>query len=408
MAALDMTSANAVLKELYDSQKVQELTLTDHPLLAMMPKATNFVGRNYPMPLRYANPQGRSRTFATAQANKTASKLNQFVLTRVKDYALASIDNETLDATENDAGAFIEALTLEMDGAFGAAGQSSATAIFRDSSGYAGQILAEPSETASTFVITLLNFETNVNFEVGQVLNIWSAKSGGTQKSSDGSQVNFPIAAINRQAGQITITGTYSSSGTITANDYIFVQGDRGLSMSGTEGWLPSVVTSSPFFGVDRTADTQRLAGIYDDFSAYSIEEALIKGVKDVSLYGGKISHCFVPYDIWSDLELALGSKVQYVNMQVTPEIGFTGIKLSGPKGTVSVFADGSALPNEAVLMQMDTWVLKSLGEAPRVLNSDGLKYLRESNADAIELRIGLYGNVGCFAPGYNGRIKVK
>jgi hypothetical protein len=55
------------------------------------------------------NPQGRSVNFANAQANKTNTKIKDFVLTRVKDYALASIDNETLEASKGNANAFLEA-----------------------------------------------------------------------------------------------------------------------------------------------------------------------------------------------------------------------------------------------------------------------------------------------------------
>lgn len=39
---------------------------------------------------------GRSATFTDAKANKTASKIKDFTITRSKDYALASIDNETI------------------------------------------------------------------------------------------------------------------------------------------------------------------------------------------------------------------------------------------------------------------------------------------------------------------------
>lgn len=407
MAALDLTNGDAILKELYDGQKVAELTLRDHPFYALVPKSMNFYGRNYPLPNRYGNPQGRSRTFATAKANKSASKLDQFTLTRVKDYCLASIDNETLEATENDAGAFIDALTLEMDGAYESAAQNMSTSLFRDTSGYIGQLLAEPSTNASTFVITLKNQQENVNFEVGMVLVAWSAKSGGTQRTSDGTDNEWEIVAIDRKDGELTVSGTYDGSGTLAANDYLFVEGDRGLSLAGLEAWLPESVTSTPFFGVDRTVDVQRLAGIYEDYSNYSIEEALVKGIKDVSLYGGKPSHAFVNYDVWSDLELSLGSKVQYVN-EVVAGIGFTGIKLSGPKGTINVIPDASCLPTDAFILQLDTWVLKTLKDPIRVLNSDGLKFLRENDSDAIELRVGGYGNLGCTAPAFNGRFKVK
>ena len=53
----------------------------------------------------------------------------------------------------------------------------------------------------------------------------------------------------------------------------------------------------------------------------------------------------------------------------------------------------------------MDTWSLNTLGEAPMFLDLDNNRMLRESAADAYEVRMGYYGNVACNAPGYNCRV---
>jgi hypothetical protein len=96
--ALDMTSFDAALKQHYTDDMVLNLVYKDNPLLALMPKMESFGGKNLPIPLIYGNPQGRSATFATAQSvgASSSSAITDFVLTRVKDYAIATIDNETL------------------------------------------------------------------------------------------------------------------------------------------------------------------------------------------------------------------------------------------------------------------------------------------------------------------------
>ena len=53
----------------------------------------------------------------------------------------------------------------------------------------------------------------------------------------------------------------------------------------------------------------------------------------------------------------------------------------------------------------MDTWKFKSLGQAPRILDFDGLKGVREANSDGVEYRWGYYGNMLCTAPAFNCRI---
>jgi len=58
-------------------------------------------------------------------------------------------------------------------------------------------------------------------------------------------------------------------------------------------------------------------------------------------------------------------------------------------------------------MLQMDVWKLYSLGKAPKILDSDGLKFLRESSADAVEVRVGYYAQLGCRGPGYNARVSL-
>jgi hypothetical protein len=77
----------------------------------------DFGGRNLPIPTIWGNPQNRSATFATGQALTSSTSTSAFLLTRVKDYSFATIDNETLEASKGDANAFLEAATTEIDGA---------------------------------------------------------------------------------------------------------------------------------------------------------------------------------------------------------------------------------------------------------------------------------------------------
>lgn len=49
MAALDLTSFDAALKAWYTSDRVENMTYQDNPLLALMPKMTEFKGKNLPI-----------------------------------------------------------------------------------------------------------------------------------------------------------------------------------------------------------------------------------------------------------------------------------------------------------------------------------------------------------------------
>ena len=381
MSQQNMTTFDAMLKEHYTGQVVENLVYKNNPFFAMLPKYEAFGGRNYPMPLIYANPQNRSATFSNASGGTTESGVEAFTLTRVKNYSLAFIDGETLKASEGDKNAFISAFTTEVDGAFQSLANDIAFSLGRDSSGYRAQVNAEPSEAATT-VITLKEPEDVVGFEIGQSIEIYSAKSGGSQRTYDGSTTAGAISAVNRSAGTITINTTYDSSGTIAADDFLFVAGDRGSKLSGLEDWIPdSAPTSTAFFGVDRSVDTNRLGGVRTTGTGMPIEEALIESCHDIGREGGVPDYCFLNFNQYSKLCKSLGSKVQYIDMDMGA-VGFRGILVHGPMGPIKVVPDRTIRDSRAYLLQMDTWQLASLGSAAHLLDADGNRMLRQTSAD--------------------------
>lgn len=408
--ALDLTSFAFSLKQYYTDARVREMVYKNNPLHALLPKMENFLGENMPTPLIYGNPQSRSATFGTAQSLSSSSNTKgvKFVITRVKDYAIATVDNETMEASEGNAGAFLEAATTEFDGAINSLTRSLAIAEYGDGSGTIGRANAEPAEAAGSFVIQLQSAESVTNFEVGMSLVIYSAASGGTQRTSDGTQNKFIISAVNRDTGALTLAGSYTASGSIAASDYIFNEGDRGLKLAGLAAWLPtSAPSSAPFFGVDRSVDTTRLGGVRFDGSALPIEEALIQAVRRAEREGAALTHIFMNHLRWSQLETALGSKVIYTteSAQDMPSVGFRGIQIQGTKGPIKVIADQNCPDAVAYALQIDTWQLCSLGRAVRVIDSDGLPVLRQTSADGVEGRYVYYAQLRCFAPGYNAVI---
>jgi predicted lipoprotein with Yx(FWY)xxD motif len=406
--ALDLTSFDAALKEHYTDQRIQNMTYQDRPLLAMLSKKEDFGGRNLPVPIIFGNPQGRSATFATAQANKSDVQVEAFTITRKKDYGLASIDNETLEASKGDKNAFLEAAATQIDGVIDSVTDSLAISLYGSGSGARGQVSAEPSTNASTFNVTLSDANDVVKFEKGMTLVIYSAESGGSQRTSDGSDNEWVIAAVNRSTGVLTLTGTYDGSGDIAANDYIFVEGDRGSMISGLRAWLPdSAPSATAFFGVDRSVDTDRLGGIRYDGSSQPIEEALVDAAARLAREGARPDVCFLSFAKWAELEKALGSKVQYVDLKSSADVGFRGIMIHGPKGPIKVVADRACPNSRAFMLQMNTWKLNSLGAAPKILRTDSLTMLREATSDSVEVRVGYYAQLSCNAPGYNANIQL-
>jgi hypothetical protein len=323
-------------------------------------------------------------------------------LTRARDYSLASIDNETLEASKGNANAFLEAATVEIDGAIHSAARSLSIAMYGSGSGSIGQIASGQATTT----VQLADVESVTNFEKGQTLVVSTADGGGSVKSG-----TVVVTGVDRDLGTVTAAAAWSSTiATIAASDFIFVQGDYDAKIKGLLAWLPSSAPSisDNFFSVNRSSDATRLAGIRFDGSAMPIEEALTKAAARVAREGGKPDYCMMNYSQYANLENALGSKVQYIDMKVNPEIAFRGIQINGPRGPIKVVPDQNCPNDRAFMLDMSKWKLYSLGKAPKILDTDGLKMLRDSNADSVEVRVGYYAQLGCRAPGHNANIKLS
>lgn len=399
-AYLDLSAMNAALKELYDGQVIENLVYADNPFLAMVKKNTDFGGKYKPIPIITGVSQGRSSTFSNAQGNQSPVQVQSFLLTRVQDYSIATIDNQTMLASRTDKMSFLEGSKLVIDGAIRSCTNSIASALFRSGTGSIGQLSGAPAAG----VITLSNSADIVQFEVNMVLQA-AATDGGTPRAALGY-----VIAVNRSAGTLTVSATgiggAAGSPALWANgDYLLVQGDSNAKCSGLSAWLPTTAPSSSdsFYGVNRSADTWRLGGGRYDGSAQSIEEALIDGSSLVAREGGKPKVCVTNFASWGALEKSLGAKCVYIDHQGPAEIAFRGIRVHGANTTIDVFPDRNCQAQRGYLLQMDTWALEGLGDVPQILRyGDGLEMLRVYNADAGEVRVGAYYNLRTNAPGWN------
>lgn len=403
--SLDLTSFQAALKTLYSEKKIENLVYKDNPFLALVPKMERFFGENLKQPLIYGNPQARSATFSTAasQVSTQSSQLKAFLLTRNRDYSLAQLSNEVIKASESDMGAFLRAAQVEIDGAMHSITRSLAISLFRSGSGSIGQV---DNAAFATTQLQLTNAEDVTNFEVGMVLVVSATDGGGTVRVG-----SVKVVGVDRIQGIIT-TDVNLSVGipTIAQNDFIFQEGDYDLKLKGLQAWLPyGGPTATSFFGVDRTSDETRLAGIWQDGSAKPIEEALIDLASLIAREGGRPDTCIMNFLDYANLEKALGSKVIYDRVQSpNAEIGFDVMKIQGPKGTIRVIPDQNCPHGYAYMLQMSTWQLCSLGKAPTLFNTDGLEMLRNSVSDSLDIRIYYYAQLSCNAPGYNGVVKLR
>lgn len=421
---ITQSSVSGILKELYDDQKVQWLTYKDNPLLAMMKKEEKFPGKYFPVPVVYGLSQGASATFANAYGNQNSPSVAEFLVTRVADFSLASIDGQLLAAAQTDPGAFIDGAELMIDAAFQTAVNRLASAMFRNGAGTIGQIASVVLVSGTSYSVTLTNPDDAVQFEIGQVLlaiqNVDASGSAPTDTAS--------ITAVNRNSGVLTVTSSTNIASDWPANYWLAVQGDLPttsnqnfqpagssgtnslLKLAGLAAWLPisGPPVSDSFFGVNRNLDVQRLAGVTFDGSGLALEEALLQGTGRIALNGGRVDTGVCSYATYTALITSLGSKVQYIDESIG-EIGFRGVQVNGANTVMSIFPDRNCPDGLIYCLEMDSWVLRSQNAAPHILKyMDEIEILRVPGVDQAELRVGSYVNMYTNKPGHNGVIAVQ
>lgn len=399
-AYLDLAAANAALKEFYDAQKVQVLAYAKHPALALFPKDEETGGKYYPVPVQFEVNQGRSATFANAQGNQTPNQYAEFLVTRKSDYDVATIDNQTLEASMSDAASFLRLGTSLIDGAIRGCTISASSSLFRSGTGTIGAI-----STITSGVIVLTSPADVVQFAVGQTLQA-NATDGGTPRAALG----YVIARSIRN-GTITVSATAvgGSAGTPsgwTTSDSLLVQGDNNNKFSGLPAWLPMTdpTSSDNFYGVNRSTD-YRLFGVQYDGSGQPIEEALIDHSLLLGREGASADTFLTNYGSLAALVKALGTRREYEQLEGPAGIGFRAVIVDGADGPIKALSDRSCAAKAGFMLQMDTWKLISIGPVPKVLRyEDRVEMLRVYNADAAEARIAYYANLTNNAPGWNGQ----
>lgn len=404
---LNLTTFAPALKTYYPPDKIEKMIYENRPFLALMPKDENFYGDSAKVVWMYGNPQNISANFATAQGQTTSSLYKAPFLTRVRKYGFGFIDNETIKASANDKGAFLRALTSEIDNAIDGVSQALAVDAPRSGTGTIGR-----RASISTNVVTLTNPEDARNFEVGMTVGASATDGGGTPRTGTTTAV-----AVDSVAGTVELASA-AAIASFANNDYLFRAGDYDACLAGYDAWIPydnrAARLAATFFGITRTANPTRLGGVTSDLSSFPIEQAMIRGAMLVGAEGGRPDYGFLSFEDYEDLVNALGSKVQYTEVVTNSSqtkhcsIGFQGVKVHGADTTITVLPDRTIPAGRYYLETSKTWKLRSLGPIADIFDTDSLPFLRQATADGVEVRITSYLNTECRAPGWNGQFKLR
>jgi len=400
-----MSTYVAMLKEWYTDKMIEFMVYKNAPFFAMLPKNPEIGGETYDVPIGYADPQAASTRFSVAQGQKTPTKTTKFQVTVKEEYSFAQISRKVIKSSAKDRGAFLPAVTPNVDGAFRSCKRNLCIQAFGGGTGSKakGASIAGP-------IITLDDRWDTLKFQNNEHLQFDDVDGTGTYPTDLNNNGGVAkITDIDRVAGTITIADVDAGTiATLAGTEYVFRAGDYANVISGYQAWVPSTAPGATAFnGVDRTADVDMLGGIRFDGSAYPIKEALTQGMAECLAIGdGEADHIYMHPKQIAKLVDQLGAKVEFQKYSVTENIGFQGFLIYYDGGTARVFGDRYCPTTMAAGITLEDWELISMGPCPEIFDKGtDQEMLREASEDGYELRVGGYPELVCHAPGHSVNI---
>ena len=187
------------------------------------------------------------------------------------------------------------------------------------------------------------------------------------------------------------------------------------LKLAGLNAWLPVVAPSGSdnFFGVNRSVSPTKLAGLrFAGGAAESIQDALIDAVNQLaaqSSEAGDPDYILLNPVSYQTLVKQLTSQANYVNVKHDEiDISFKALVLPTANGEIAILQDRNQFAQQANIITLKTWKLRSLGKVPQFLTFPGFYDqlgFPVPGSDAVELRVGYYANLTCNAPGANATV---
>lgn len=396
--ATSLSDFGALLKQFYNKTAIENLTYKNRPFFALVNKDPNIGGISHKVPIITSN-GGVSASFSTARTNSAGTQSKAFEITTVKKYAVRAVEGQLFAQSKTDPMSFMRALKTETDSGIIALTNALATELYRSGTGSIGVCTTGAQSTT----ITLNDPADIVNFAVGQVL-VASTTDGGALLS--GTATVSAVGSGSLTSATITLSANFPAAWDNEATLYLYQEGNAAnggdnVCISGLAAWIPTTAPTTSLFGVPRTGSAA-LGGLRASYTGAPLDEALVDASMLVFREGGSPDYCFMNPKDFATLEKTLGAKVQYVDVKATAGIGFKAIEVHGGATTIKVIADPYCPAGKFYLLTMDNWCLESAGAAPTIFDADGLTMLRQSDADAIEVRVNSYAQLRCNAPGWS------
>ena len=332
LPAVTTQDSNAVLRKTYANSIKSLLYGDDARFLLGAIKKTIGGGESFTVPVVYGGQPGRSKTFASALANRALAKKVKFQMEWTEDFVQAIVNNSAISLSKG-VGAVVNLKMQEIQSATETLANSIEHSLIRSGYNEIGQIAAGG---ISGQVVTFAS-RTDVNFiDVGQSHTPFASLAAAST-----TRAAAVVASVDRDAGTVTYTGALTNW---APADFVFQTGDKidanTLSCIGLGGWFPLVApVGIDVGGVDRSVAPQALAGVRVDGRGKSAKEAVFDLVTRIGDAGGKGDVVLATNDFVGRIVKEIEGATSYYKMPAQdadgpiPGIFYETVVINGPKG---------------------------------------------------------------------------
>lgn len=364
------------------------------PYLRDVKKDTSGFGEGRYTVTRIAQTAGIGGSFTVALNNQNPTAERRFFVTDRTIYAVFSLDGKFLRKARGKPNSLLKGYESQARSAMYDFDTVLANAAWNDVGGSFGQIVA--SQNLASTTLTFRNSKALFGLNLlGKRLTFASDTGAGTSPAGERGVAGVPTAltvtAVNYNANQVTLSAALNTVPSITANDYVFLEGFYAVSLTGKKGWNPITAPTGgdSHFGVDRSEAVEPLSG-WRQTSAGLREHTLIEAMTLGEMANTETARCYSNPSDWKEVVKEVGAKfIREVNAN-KQGVGAKGLEVYGPQGTCMVLATNRVPVGNAWVGDPSQDVLRSEGEIPQILNEDKVgPMLRSASADAYQSRLG-------------------
>jgi len=408
-AAASVANVPEILKTIWKDE-IFDFQYENSPFYGQIEKDTSWDGISNIITVQYGGMTGRSATFANAQANKGPPKYKKMTLETADNFAIWSVDHKLITLSRSQRGALVRALAENTEKAFTKFKRSTSWMLWRNGGGAIAKIAVVGAFGGGKTVLELADHNDVRNFDIDDVIeaSVDDGTGGAGVKA-----LSYPVAAIDEDAGTVTVTGDVTAGVDWIVGDFLFPSGDYGKAINGVPAYVTlekpgTGTTPASIGGMDRTDHPTRLGGHrFTAGSADLVEEIKIALTKAFRR-NADVTDLWTGPEAFDEIEGELGTLRRYVDVKVG-RVGFSGLEFTSQSGKIVQLFSDPDMPRskngkrQLFGLNMDRWKLHSALEYPQWLTIDGKKdFMQHESSNASEGRVGGYAQAYTDAPGEN------